>query len=214
MSRAPVTGLHVLIDDDPRWGADPIVQAERACAGGARVLQLRCKHSSDAQTLVWGCALRALTRSMDALLVINDRLDLALLCEADVLHVGQEDIAPSRIPAKLRGPLRIGLSTHTLEQARAASSEPIDYLAFGPVFGTRSKDSPYDPRGLDALAQVTRAAGELPVIAIGGIDAAKASSIRGAGAAGFAVIGAVAGAADPSAATRSLIDAWERFPSR
>jgi len=214
MKHPPLFGLHVLVDDDPRWGRDPVAQAKQACAGGARILQLRCKHASDAQILEWGRAIRELTHSAGAALVLNDRLDLALLCEADALHLGQEDIPPSRIPSDLRARLQIGLSAHTLDQVRAGKDEPVDYIAFGPVFGTRSKDSPYDRRGLELLSEAARAAQPHPLIAIGGIDTANLGAVREAGAAGFAVIGAIAGAPDPGAATRSLIDTWERFPSR
>ncbi|MFI5217459.1 MAG: thiamine phosphate synthase, partial [Candidatus Limnocylindria bacterium] len=98
--------------------------------------------------------------------------------------------------------------THTLEQAAAARREPVDYVAFGPVFGTSSKDSPWGPRGLAQLAEVVRSVRPLPVVAIGGIDASNAASVRVAGAAGFAVISAVAGAREPEAATRALVAAW------
>jgi thiamine-phosphate diphosphorylase len=109
-----------------------------------------------------------------------------------------------------RARLLLGRSTHTLEQAAAARCEPIDYLAFGPIFGTRSKDSPWGPRGLAQLAEVVRSVRPLPVVAIGGIDADNAASVRAAGAAGFAVISAVAGSDQPEAATRELVAAWGR----
>jgi len=206
-------GLHVLVDDNPRWGRDPVAQGELACRGGARILQLRCKRTSDAQVLEWGRALRALTQRFEARLVLNDRFDLALLCEADAVHLGQGDLPPARIPTARRQGLAIGRSTHTLAQLRAATAEPVDYIAFGPVFGTHSKNSPYSQRGIDALANAVAAAAPHPLIAIGGIDAERAAAVRTTGAAGFAVIGAVAAAADPVAATRELLSAWGSFPS-
>jgi thiamine-phosphate pyrophosphorylase len=104
--------------------------------------------------------------------------------------------------------LLLGRSTHTLEQADVARTEPIDYVAFGPVFGTRSKRSEWSARGIAMLAAVVERVRPLPVVAIGGIDAANAASVRATGAAGFAVISAVAGAREPEAAARALLAAW------
>ena len=200
-------GLHVLADDDPRWKRDPVAQARAACAGGAAVVQLRAKHATDREALAWALEIRALTRGAGAAFVVNDRFDLALLAEADGVHLGQEDVPPARIPAEARARLAIGRSTHTLAQVRAARDEPVTYLAFGPVFGTASKDSPYAARGLAELAAVVGEAAPLPVVAIGGIDAARAAEVAAAGARGVAVISAVAGADDPEAATRALVRA-------
>jgi thiamine-phosphate pyrophosphorylase len=141
------------------------------------------------------------------LFFVNDRFDLALLAEADGVHLGQEDLAPAALPESARARLAIGRSTHTLDEVRAAAREPVDYVAFGPVFGTASKDSPYPARGLALLAEAARLAAPRPLLAIGGIDAARAASLRAAGAAGAAVISAVADADDPVAATRALVAA-------
>jgi thiamine-phosphate diphosphorylase len=202
-------GLHVLADDDPRWGRDPVAQARAACAGGAAVVQLRAKRASDAAALAWAREIRALTRAAGVAFVVNDRFDLALLAEADGVHLGQEDLPPARVPAHARARLALGRSTHTLEQVRAARGEPVAYVAFGPLFGTSSKDSPWSARGIDALAEAVREAAPLPVVAIGGIDAARAPDALRAGARGVAVISAVAGAADPEAATRRIVRALE-----
>ena len=208
MSAERLHGLHVLADDDPRWKWDPVEQARAACAGGAAVVQLRAKRAPDREALAWGRAIRAETRRAGALLVVNDRFDLALAIGADGVHLGQGDLPPARLPAEVRVALRVGRSTHTPAQLRAAQGEPVDYVAFGPVFGTRSKQSDYAERGLEALAQAARTAVPLPLIAIGGVDAARAAGLRAAGAAGFAVISAVAGAEDPEAAVRALVAAW------
>lgn len=202
-----LSGLHVLADDDPRWPHDPVAQARAACAAGAAVVQLRAKHATDRETLRLGREIRRATREHGVLFFVNDRFDLALLCEADGVHLGQEDLAPARIPAAARERLLVGRSTHTLEQARTALEGPCDYLAFGPVFGTTSKDSPYAPRGLDALAEVAALAAPRPVVAIGGIDVQGALQAARAGAAAVAVISAVAGAANPETAVRALRDA-------
>jgi thiamine-phosphate pyrophosphorylase len=202
-----IAGLYFLADDDPRWGRDPVEQARAALAGGAHVVQLRAKHATDRQTLAWGEAIRRLATAHGALFFVNDRFDLALALGADGVHLGQRDLPPARVPAAARAQLRIGRSTHTAEQARAAVAEPIDYLAFGPLHGTTTKESPYGARGLDALAEVVRIAAPRPVVAIGGIDAARAAGAIAAGAAAVCVISAVAGAADPEAAARAIVAA-------
>jgi thiamine-phosphate pyrophosphorylase len=203
-----VGGLHVLADAAPRWPLSPVAQARAACAAGAAVVQLRAKHARDGELLAWAAEIRALTANAGALFIVNDRFDLALAAGADGAHLGQEDLPPERIPREARARLLLGRSTHTLEQADSARREPIDYVAFGPVFGTRSKTSEWGERGLAQLEAVVRRVRPLPVIAIGGIDASNAASVRATGAAGFAVISAVAGAPEPGAATRALLAAW------
>jgi thiamine-phosphate pyrophosphorylase len=204
---ARYSGLHVLADDDPRWKRDPVEQARAACAGGAAVIQLRAKHTGDRQVLAWAHEIRTLTRDAGAAFVVNDRFDLALLCDADAVHLGQEDLAPSELPEQARERLAIGRSTHSLDQARRACDETVDYVAFGPLFGTSSKDSPYPAQGLDALAEIASQVAPRPVVAIGGIDADGARRAVQAGARGAAVISVVAGADDMERATRSLVDA-------
>ncbi len=202
-------GLHVLADDDPRWESDPVEQARAACDGGASVVQLRVKHATDRVALDWARAIRTLTRHAGTRFVVNDRFDLALLSEADGVHLGQDDLPAEALPARARERLAVGVSTHTRAQLEAVDASAADYLAFGPVFGTRSKDSEYDARGLDALAEAAKLAAPRPLIAIGGIQPANLGALKQAGAAGFAVISAVAGAPDPESATRALVRAWE-----
>jgi thiamine-phosphate pyrophosphorylase len=120
------------------------------------------------------------------------------------VHLGQHDLSPVRVPAEIRARLLVGRSTHTLEQARIACGAPVDYVAFGPLFGTTSKNSEYQARGLDSLAEVVRIVAPRPVVAIGGIDAARAADVVCAGAIAVCVISAVAGASDPEAAARTL----------
>jgi len=201
-------GIHVLVDAAPCWKLDPVEQAAAACLGGAPVIQLRAKDTIDSLALRWAREIRAQTREYGVRFVVNDRFDLALAADADAVHLGQDDVPPSRVPKRAGRRLAIGRSTHTPEQVRQARLEPIDYLAFGPVFGTRSKVSAHAARGLAALSQAVQLAQPLPVIAIGGIDAEKLGALRDAGAAGAAVIRCVAGADDPVAATRRLVAGW------
>lgn len=211
MSRAPdprLRGLHVLADDAPQWPHAPVEQARAACEGGAAVVQLRAKHATDRQALAWGREIRAATRAAGLLFTVNDRFDLALALEADGVHLGQQDLPPARIPLPWRERLWIGRSTHTEAQLEAALAEPVDYLAFGPVFESGSKQQAYGARGVEALGAAAARAAPRPLLAIGGVDAARAGALRRAGAAGFAVIGAVAGSSDPVAAVRALVGAW------
>ena len=138
---------------------------------------------------------------------MNDRFDLALVLGADGVHLGQEDLPPHRIPAAARERLLVGYSTHTLDQARAARNENLDYVALGPIFGTTSKDSSWPAPGISGLRTAASAVAPLPLIAIGGIDCERASEVVRAGASGAAVISAVAASADPVAATRLLVEA-------
>ena len=194
-------------DDDPALApGSRRAEPDAALAGAVRrVIQLRAKHATDGQMLAWARALRELTRRHGARLVVNDRFDLALAAEADAVHLGQTDLPPDRLPAHAREALCVGRSTHTLDQLETALREPVDYLAYGPVFGTRSKESEYDERGLERLAEMAAATDARPLVAIGGITAASLAEVVRAGADGAAVISAVAAARDPEQATRELV---------
>ncbi|HSJ98297.1 MAG TPA: thiamine phosphate synthase [Myxococcota bacterium] len=209
MTAPAVRGLYALADDDPRWGRDPVAQARAALAGGAAAVQLRAKHAGDRQALAWAAAIGELCRVAGARFFVNDRFDLALAAGADGVHLGQDDLPPGRLPAAARARLLVGRSTHTLEQARVAAGEPVDYVAFGPVFGTTSKESAVEARGLAMLAEAARIAAPRPCVAIGGIDAARAGGCMRAGAAAVCVISALAGAPDMEAAARALVRAIE-----
>ena len=202
-------GLHVLVDDDPRWGGDPVEQARQACAAGVPVIQLRAKFASDQRCLEWAREIRAITRRSGARFVLNDRYDIALLAEADAVHLGQTDLPPEALPENVRARLAIGRSTHTRAQLEAARQEPVDYVAFGPVFGTTSKTSEFDARGLEALAVAVELASPRPLVAIGGIQLGHLDALRAVGVGGIAVISVVAGARDPIRAARELMAGFE-----
>jgi thiamine-phosphate pyrophosphorylase len=207
MNASAWSGLHVLADDDPRWRWSPLEQAQAACDNGARAVQLRAKRASDREVLAWGARIRELTRRAGARFVVNDRFDLALLLEADAVHVGQEDLPPERVRACAGARLAIGRSTHDDAEVARALGEPVDYVAFGPVFGTTSKELGHAARGLARLAAAVTRVAPRPLVAIGGIDAANAGGVVAAGAQGVAVLSAVAAAADPGAAVRGLVRA-------
>lgn len=200
-------GLYALIDDDPRWPHPPRRQLEAALRGGARTLQLRLKHLCDREALAlceWAVA-RA--HEAGAQLFVNDRFDLADLAGADGVHLGRDDVPPERLPADLRGRLKVGLSTHTLSQVRASRTRPVDYIAFGPIYATSTKRSEHEPQGVAALAKAVVEAGR-PVVAIGGITLDRVPEIRDSGVYAFAVISELAQADDPVRRARQLA---ERF---
>jgi thiamine-phosphate pyrophosphorylase len=204
-------GIYAIADDDPRWPHGVRAQVEGALAGGACAVQLRLKHTRDLDALELARWTAALCRAAGVLSIMNDRFDLADLAGMDGVHLGQEDVAPQELPVEVRARLLVGLSTHTLEQLRESRTLPIDYVAFGPVFGTHSKDSVFEPRGLEMLARAVAAAAH-PLVAIGGIGADQVEAVAGAGARAAAVISAIAAATDPATAARCLCERFFRGP--
>ncbi len=163
------------------------------------MIQLRDKTGSLRDLLPQARAIRGLCRARAALFIVNDRLDLALAAGADGAHVGQEDL-PAEAARRLLGPGRIlGVSTHSREQAEAAQASGADYIGFGPMFPTGTKDTGYGPRGLEGLKEA-RAAVSLPILAIGGITLENVAAVIGAGATAPAVISAIVAASDIAAA--------------
>jgi thiamine-phosphate pyrophosphorylase len=143
-------------------------------------------------------------RRAGALFIVNDHADIARAVDADGVHLGQDDL-PVADARKVMGPRGlIGLSTHDRQQAAAAQAAGADYIGFGPLFPTRTKDAG-PARGTPDLAAVT-ASVTIPVIAIGGITAANAAEAMSRGPAGIAVISAVLGADDMRQAVRQFID--------
>lgn len=202
---ASLRGLYVIADDNPRWPHGPEEQARAALRGGACAIQLRLKHTGDQIALRLAQKIASAARAHGALLFVNDRFDLAIAAGAHGVHLGQEDLPPHALPPEVRRQLLVGFSTHSAEQVRKARDEAVDYLGFGPVFATTSKEQSYSPRGLEALREAAELAGELPVVAIGGVGAGRCTEVIAAGATAACVLSAVADAPDPDAATRSLV---------
>jgi thiamine-phosphate pyrophosphorylase len=136
--------------------------------------------------------------------VVNDRFDVALLAKADGVHLGQTDLPIARVREIVGDKLFIGVSTHNAEQVRAVLVHDPDYIAYGPVFETTTKENPDAIVGLDALRRAVEMAGTTPVVAIGGISADRAADVYDTGAAAICAIGAVNGAADVVATGRSM----------
>lgn len=205
----PRLALHVLTDRDWSRGRSTLEVAEAAIAGGATVIQLRDKVASTRELVEEGRALRRLTRERGVLLLVNDRVDVALAVEADGAHVGQDDM-PAALARALLGPDRIlGVSAGALTEAQGAAAAGADYLGVGPIYATRAKADAGEPTG-PALLREMRARFDVPLVAIGGITADNAGEVVRAGAAGVAVITAVVAAEDITAAARRLRAEVER----
>jgi thiamine-phosphate pyrophosphorylase len=156
--------------------------------GGARVLQLRAKALPSGALLELADTLVELAGDYEALVIVNDRVDVARLSGADGVHVGQEDLPPSTAREQLGPNAVVGFSTHTVMQIEAALREPVSYIAVGPVFGTSTKETGYTAVGLDLISAAARAAGAIPVVAIGGVTLDNTRSAIDAGASSVAVI--------------------------
>lgn len=195
--------LYAIVDGGA--GHDVVPRSEALLRGGARLLQLRWKNAGAAAFLAAASECRRLTAHHGARLLINDRVDVALGCDADGVHLGQSDL-PLAAARRLLGADRwVGISTHDVEQARAAAAGGADYIGFGPIFSTSTKQTGYPPRGLSALRDV-RAAVSLPIVAIGGIDFENAPEVIAAGADAAAMISALAAAPDFAAAARIALE--------
>lgn len=194
--------LYVLIDGRESLPAFERL-AESLVAAGVDVLQLRDKRLADRELLARARVLRALTRGTRTLFVVNDRADVAALAEADGVHVGQEELSVKDARAVVGPAALIGVSTHSLSQARQAVLDGASYLGVGPMFPSRTKTFDRFPgtRLIAAVAAEIR----LPAFAIGGIDRGNLDEVLAAGGTRIAVGGAVTAADDPAVAAAELL---------
>jgi thiamine-phosphate pyrophosphorylase len=204
-----LTGLYVILDKQAA-GSRPLLDVLRAAAdAGARLFQFRGKRSSAYDLFHEAVRLRDEAAARGVTLIVNDRCDLALAVEADGVHLGQRDLPLPMARTLLGAGKLIGVSTHSAEQVRRATSEGADYLGFGPIFGTATKSDHEPIVGVAGLREVRKLTA-LPLFAIGGISPANAAEAIKAGADGLAVISAVVSAAEVAEAVRrfsALIEA-------
>jgi thiamine-phosphate pyrophosphorylase len=165
---------------------------EQAIEGGARLIQYRDKSGTRREMYEIAKKLRDLTAARHVTLIINDEIDLALAVGADGIHLGQDDL-PMWVARKLMGKGTIvGISTHNISQAVQAESEGADYIGLGPIFKSSTKDSPNPPLGIETVREAAKRV-RIPIYVIGGIQFSDLSEVMSAGAAGVAVISALAG---------------------
>jgi thiamine-phosphate diphosphorylase len=199
--------LYLVADPDLCDGA-VVERVEAALAGGVTAVQLRAKSMTDRGTVALGRRLRDTTSRHAALLVVNDRVDIALAVGADGVHLGVTDLDPADARAIAPPGFLIGYSPN--DAADTAGAGVADYYGIGPVFGTRSKADAGDALGLAVFAD--RVAGSpVPVVGIGGIEAGNAPDVIERGAAGVAVISAILSARDSREAAGRLWRAIERI---
>ena len=180
-------------------------QVERFAAGGATLVQLREKRASPREFYEAASQAISLARTLEVRIVINDRVDIAIAVKADGVHLGQNDLPPDRARLLLGIDRIVGYSTHNLEQALAATSTPVDYIAIGPVFQTRTKDRPDEVVGLEIVRKVKQQITK-PLVAIGGITLESAPLVIAAGADSLAVISDLFSSDDIVERTRRFLD--------
>jgi thiamine-phosphate pyrophosphorylase len=200
--------LYAIVDPEHAGGHDPVDLARLVAQGGATLVQLRDKASSTRVMVECACGIKAALEEFAIPFLINDRVDVALACGADGVHVGQDDMAVEDARRLLGRAAIIGLSIKTATQAEAAPLEFLDYVGVGGVFATSSKENPAPPIGVAGLARiadiVSRRAPGFPLCGIAGITLDNASHVVAAGADGVAVISALSLDRDPQAAARKI----------
>jgi len=200
--------LYAILDTGLSKGRAPTAILRQFLKGGAKLIQLRAKELSSGDFFALAKEARQITRDAGAMFIVNDRADIALACGADGVHLGQDDL-PLEAARKILGKEKIiGVSTHDLAQASEAESGGADYIGFGPIFGTTTKDTGYSPRGLEMLREVRQAV-KIPLVAIGGITESNVAEVWKAGADVAAIISDLMGADDIAAKMRSMLTLHE-----
>ncbi len=163
-------------------------QVRRLIRGGARFIQLREKYTSPIDFYKSAEDAIKIARENDVKIIINDRVDIALALKADGIHLGQDDLPPAEARKILGEKSIIGFSTHSLQQAVEALNFPVDYIAIGHVFATKTKENPEKEVGLEGVKKVREAIGDFPLVAIGGINSENFREVLKAGADCVAII--------------------------
>ena len=195
--------FYAILDPEQTKSRAPERVLRQLLDGGVKILQLRAKAMAPRDFWRLAMAVRAQTRAAGCQLIVNDRIDIALACDADGVHLGQDDL-PLGAGKKLMGRKIIGISTHDVDQARDAEKNGADYIGFGPMFGTATKHTGYDARGVEMLKQI-RAAVTIPIVAIGGVTEQNVQQVWQAGADSAAIISDVLGADDIAAKTQRIV---------
>lgn len=204
--------VYVILDPDQTKGRDPGEVLQALLHGGARIVQLRAKALSPRDFLELARAAKEQMQRSDCRLIVNDRVDIALACGADGVHLGQDDL-PLAAARKLMREKIVGISTHNEQQARQAERDGADYIGFGPLFGTTTKETGYPARGTDML-RLIRNTVKIPVVAIGGIKEDNVRQVWEAGADSAAIISDIVGAKQIDAKVARLVGLAQAFGRR
>ncbi|MDQ6824828.1 MAG: thiamine phosphate synthase [Candidatus Eremiobacteraeota bacterium] len=202
--------VNIYLITDSRPNARPLEEfVARSIAGGVAMVQLRDKTLADRELLAAATSCAEVCRRNGALFIVNDRLDIALACGADGVHVGQEDMPAAAVRKVAGDEFIVGLSTHSVDQIVAAQDLAVDYIGVGPIHETPTK--PGRPAvGLE-LVRYAASHSQLPFFAIGGLDAGNVAAVIAAGARGVSVLRCISHADDPEKAARDLLG---QFPRR
>ena len=199
--------LQAIVDADVarHAGWPPADLARAFLDGGARFLQLRGKQLSSAAFLEWADSVMAVAHDYQALVIVNDRVDVAKLSGANGVHVGQDDVPPADARRLLGPDAIVGYSTHSVVQIESAARAALSYIAVGPVFGTATKDTGYQAVGVDLVSVASRVAAPIPIVAIGGVTLGNAHAAIDAGASCVAVISDLLTGGDPVARVKAFV---------
>lgn len=187
-------------------GRSNIDVVQQMIAGGVKIIQYREKrpHTSHRVMLDECRQLRTLTREHGVLFIVNDHVDIAMLTDADGVHVGQDDLPVDQVRKLVGSDKIIGLSTHSPQQAQKAMDVGADYIGVGPIFSTRTKADVCDPVGLEYLAYAAKNV-TIPFVAIGGIKTHNIEQVSRLGAKTICLVTEIVGADDIVAMTRTLL---------
>jgi thiamine-phosphate pyrophosphorylase len=202
-------GIYVVTDAVLSPGRGHVEIAAAAAEGGAGWVQLRDKDLPDDEILEIARKIQIALAGKNSVFIVNDRVDIALRCGADGVHIGQGDARADAVRAKLGPDVVLGVSVATVEEALKAEADGADYVGLGPIFATATKSDAGEAVGIDMISQVRRAVG-IPVVAIGGISSANIASVAAAGADSAAIISAVVCAPNMACAVRELQEEFDR----
>jgi thiamine-phosphate pyrophosphorylase len=195
------------VTDRKQTGRRDLVEVlAQALAGGVRAIQLREKDLDTIEVYRLGERLLSMTRKAGAVLIVNDRVDVAMALGADGVHLTRKSLHPKEARALVGPGMLLGISCHSLADVREAVEGGVDFLVLGPIYETPSK-TPYGAPLTPAILPQARAICSVPILAIGGINATRVPEVIQAGADGVAAISAVLAAPDPAAAIRALLEA-------
>jgi thiamine-phosphate pyrophosphorylase len=199
--------FYAITDQNSAQGRSDLEIAAGLIEGGVSCLQYRAKKAPAREQWETAFQLRALCRKAGIPFIVNDRVDLALDCEADGVHLGQDD-TPLEAARRLAGNrLFIGRSTHSLEQALKAAAEGADYIGYGPLYATGTKENNVPPVGPASLGAVIKAV-RIPVVAIGGLKLDRLAEVAAQGAEHVAVVTALTGAAEVARTAKAYVEGW------
>jgi thiamine-phosphate pyrophosphorylase len=195
--------LHVLTDTVLQSRFSHTELAELAIRGGADTIQYRQKNGSTREMIRVAIQMKQVCSEHDVPLIVNDRVDVAVAANADGVHLGQDDFPIPNARELLGQEMIIGASASNMEEVEKCLLEGADYVGFGPVYSTTSKDDAGFVKGIDSLAEVVKAV-PIPIIAIGGINVDNVFEVLKTGVHGFAVISSVCCREDPEEAAKAL----------